>query len=1061
MRRLAASLVADSSAADDVVQEAWAKLGGESAPAGYLAAIVRTLAFRHRRGEVRLRQREEGVAVPEALPSAAEVAERIEIVQRLAQALDELDEPYKTTLVLRYFDDLTAAEIGRRSRIPSSTVRVRLKRGIEKLRTALDDEQGGRENWVSALVPLAIPTRNLHSVPLLGLTTMVTMKLILGSVIVVCALAIFWIQNSMGAASGSSTLSAEKKSLVSDLVAMEEGEGKRLVDVAKVDERSPVSAAKLTTTGSENEATSGSGRISARVVRPDGTPISSSWLRLRQMPEISAFADSEGRIELELTASRMMRFVEQHRFDRIRVEVGASGYQTVQLQPSFGAGRTSLELGEIELGIGSVVSGLVVDELGVGTADALVVFGSPALAVLDLPSTPLIGPRDLNPGGWASVSPAIFTRTGPDGRFRLEGLTSGYGIVWARGAYTHWAFAGPVGLRRGDALDGIRLVVSDARDELITGVVVDPLGSPLPGIRLKLNEIQMDGAWSNVLTDAQGRFYFAPHTETPFDILAHSPSLEWENQRTDAVLVGTHNLVIKFESSKWLEVLVSDRDGKPIRNGTVVALPGEGPTENELPRSESSLDGGGQARLRRPDAALRVRVRAPGYRDALLGPFEPTRSADPLIVTLEALPALIGQVLLPDGRPAEGAVVQLHRGAYSRRADDAPATRKLAYLTHQSWTGDREPFVYALHREFQEQVFADEEGRFRLSLPGVDASASEEVKSATGGGLSGLGYVDEGNAELVATSKPDRPWYVHTELEGYAAITSGPLYFDSIDEKKLELRLPGGGEIVGRLVIKGGVSPAGWRMLASDGLGQIAEASVSEDGEFHFANLHPGGWQLRAFGPGLPGWNLSGNTTVSHAPEPEVQILASETVTYEHITRVREDAELRGRFSLDGSSPGAWTARIVTSTEQSVSVSRSAILDPDGKFELSFEAGLKTELHLFRPPGEDPIQVVETLITHPGRRNWSFDLETASLEGFVPSSPSDQSKIEQLVFDVKQGERTIRALISVGEDGRFGPTLVPAGYGMLRTSGYGSRPEDTVLDELSLVVGESRVIDLR
>jgi hypothetical protein len=88
------------------------------------------------------------------LPSASDTAERLEMQRRLVDALAGLEEPLRTTIVARYFDGMSAVEIAERERVPASTVRGRLMRGIEALRTRLDRDCGGRANWAMGFVSL-------------------------------------------------------------------------------------------------------------------------------------------------------------------------------------------------------------------------------------------------------------------------------------------------------------------------------------------------------------------------------------------------------------------------------------------------------------------------------------------------------------------------------------------------------------------------------------------------------------------------------------------------------------------------------------------------------------------------------------------------------------------------------------------------------------------------------------------------------------------------------------------------------------------------------------------
>ena len=48
----------------------------------------------------------------------------------------ELDEPYRTTLLLRYGEMLSSVEIARRQQVPAGTVRWRLKSAVDRLRAA-------------------------------------------------------------------------------------------------------------------------------------------------------------------------------------------------------------------------------------------------------------------------------------------------------------------------------------------------------------------------------------------------------------------------------------------------------------------------------------------------------------------------------------------------------------------------------------------------------------------------------------------------------------------------------------------------------------------------------------------------------------------------------------------------------------------------------------------------------------------------------------------------------------------------------------------------------------
>lgn len=159
LKRLARSLVFDDQRADDVVQDSFVVALERPMPAparlrGWLAGIVRNKARRSHRSERRLRERHEHGARSEALPSAADMAARLEAQRTIAAAVEALDEPGRSVLVYRYFDGRKTAKIARDLGIPVRTVESRLRRAKESLREALDKQFGGRGPWQMALVPL-------------------------------------------------------------------------------------------------------------------------------------------------------------------------------------------------------------------------------------------------------------------------------------------------------------------------------------------------------------------------------------------------------------------------------------------------------------------------------------------------------------------------------------------------------------------------------------------------------------------------------------------------------------------------------------------------------------------------------------------------------------------------------------------------------------------------------------------------------------------------------------------------------------------------------------------
>jgi len=160
VRRLARSLVAEADLAEDVAQETWlAALRRPPRHAtnlrGWLGAVVKNLARLQRRTDVRRLARELR-ATPGTVSDPAEVVARLDWERRIVEAVRELDEPYRSTVVHRFLEQMDPAEIARRAGVPRKTVYTRIERGLETLRRRLDREAGSRRTWCLALLPLVL-----------------------------------------------------------------------------------------------------------------------------------------------------------------------------------------------------------------------------------------------------------------------------------------------------------------------------------------------------------------------------------------------------------------------------------------------------------------------------------------------------------------------------------------------------------------------------------------------------------------------------------------------------------------------------------------------------------------------------------------------------------------------------------------------------------------------------------------------------------------------------------------------------------------------------------------
>jgi RNA polymerase sigma-70 factor (ECF subfamily) len=159
VRRLARGLVRDGDAADELTSRTFAAAVERRPDTGpgfrvWLERVIWRLFLRERRDQKRRDRRERVAASPEPTRATVDLVAELDLQRRIARAFEELAEPSKSALYLRYFRDLGPGEIAEQLQVPVSTVKSRLQRGLEALRERLDAlHEGRREAWLQALVP--------------------------------------------------------------------------------------------------------------------------------------------------------------------------------------------------------------------------------------------------------------------------------------------------------------------------------------------------------------------------------------------------------------------------------------------------------------------------------------------------------------------------------------------------------------------------------------------------------------------------------------------------------------------------------------------------------------------------------------------------------------------------------------------------------------------------------------------------------------------------------------------------------------------------------------------
>ncbi|GIP38489.1 RNA polymerase sigma factor [Paenibacillus sp. J31TS4] len=67
--------------------------------------------------------------------------------QWMTEALEQLPESYRTVVVLRFYQDLSYAEIAEAAGLPLNTIKTRLLRGLRQLQTILEDSMSEDESF--------------------------------------------------------------------------------------------------------------------------------------------------------------------------------------------------------------------------------------------------------------------------------------------------------------------------------------------------------------------------------------------------------------------------------------------------------------------------------------------------------------------------------------------------------------------------------------------------------------------------------------------------------------------------------------------------------------------------------------------------------------------------------------------------------------------------------------------------------------------------------------------------------------------------------------------------
>ncbi len=161
VRSLARRLADNAVDADDLEQDVWlaaasAKPHDGAGIRAWFAQVLRNRSAERHRLDAHRVARETIVTRPEGGRSADALVQDAEAHERIVHAVLALGEPYRETVLLRYYEGLPVRDVAARMGAPADTVRTRLRRAAEMLRGSLG---GRREDWLGAVAPLLDASR--------------------------------------------------------------------------------------------------------------------------------------------------------------------------------------------------------------------------------------------------------------------------------------------------------------------------------------------------------------------------------------------------------------------------------------------------------------------------------------------------------------------------------------------------------------------------------------------------------------------------------------------------------------------------------------------------------------------------------------------------------------------------------------------------------------------------------------------------------------------------------------------------------------------------------------
>jgi RNA polymerase sigma-70 factor (ECF subfamily) len=709
LTKLARALVGDANAAD-VVQETYEvalakppQQDGALRP--WLGGVARNLARMTTRGRVRRERREEAtIDLAPEVPTPAQLVERVQVNQQVTRIVLELPEPLRATLLLRFFEGMSAADIARAQNVPAATVRGRIKDALDRVRASLDQQHGDRKRWVVLIAPLPMVSaaRDIATATVVGgLAVKTGTKVAIALIVVIVAVfGTRWLgwwggkgdQPAVGSGSApivdrgsangpvvtkpaSSSRSAPshdhivfdddpKGSLrIEGQVIDEKDQGVAGAQVA-IDSNPPVVVTTeqggtfvfegLIPRDYRLEATGGDGYAGpARLRLTDKVEPVTLRMKKGGTVEVTVTDGTNPITGAEIELRSILLWTARSDAKGVAVlrgvgsvwaplHVAAAGFAPAAQMVSWSGDPSQPKQVSIVLERGAGISGRVIDGEGKPVAEARVVATSASEPF------PVVDPRRDG------------VVTGADGTFQIPSVSSGTWRLTASHAAHGPATSAPI------TVDGVRaktnIELELGAGGIVKGKVVDTNGKPVASAEVRV-VVRGELSWRarrQALTGADGTFVVTALPLRTMDVVASHESGASAIAGADLFEKKEVEVTLTLDVRGVIAGIVVDKAGQPVGDAQVIATPvWSGNTTDQQAWNvrgiqETVTDQGGAFQLTgMPDGEYKVRAGRPGASEELMSLATPV-TAKPggakLRLVLAGDGRVVGKVALPDGK---------------------------------------------------------------------------------------------------------------------------------------------------------------------------------------------------------------------------------------------------------------------------------------------------------------------------------------------------------------------------------------------------------------------------